>query len=151
MLWSDVVDPVERETARPSPRPGANRLARGSAVMHLALGLGFGVGSLLTTSHLLRTGELPMTPFGFRSMAGGPFESLGVGSFATLGVALSALCAADVLAGAWLWRSKRKGLNLALLTSIPVLGLAVGFALPFLMIGVPTRVALAWGARRSLR
>ena len=92
-----------------------------------------------------------MTPFGFRSMGGGPFESLGSNTFATLAVSLAALCAADVVAGAWLWRSKRKGLHLSLVTSIPVLGLAVGFALPFLIIGVPIRVALAWGARRSLR
>jgi hypothetical protein len=147
----DVGNPFDRQQLRPSPPGGVNRLARGSGALHVALGLGFGAGSVLTIAHLLRTGELPMTPFGFRSMAGGPFDSLGTGSFATLGIALSALCAADVLAGAWLWQSRRKGLNLALLTSIPALGLAIGFALPFLIIGVPSRVALAWAARRSLR
>jgi hypothetical protein len=119
--------------------------------MHAALGLGFGIGTLVTLQHLARYGELPMTPFGFRSLAGGPFELLDTELFTLLGWSLVAVCAADVLAGIWLWRGRRRGLRLGLATAVPAFGLGVGFALPFLLAGVPIRVALMLAGRRDLR
>jgi hypothetical protein len=38
--------------------------------MHLVSGLGFGSGAVVTLAYFARVGELPMTPWGFRSMAG---------------------------------------------------------------------------------
>jgi hypothetical protein len=130
---------------------GVSTTTRSAAAMHAALGLGFGIGTLVTLQHLARYGELPMTPFGFRSLAGGPFELLDTELFTLLGWSLVAVCAADVLAGIWLWRGRRRGLRLGLATAVPAFGLGVGFALPFLLAGVPIRVALMLAGRRDLR
>jgi hypothetical protein len=125
----------------------ANRAAGASFV---ALGVGFGAGAVVTLTHLARTGELPMTPWGFRSMSG-PFESLGQERFAALGWALVGVCALDAVAGVWLWQGRRRGLRLGSATTVPAFGLAAGFALPFLLIGVPIRVGLMLAGRRGLR
>ncbi len=132
----------------PERVPGSMRAA---AVLHLALGLGFGLGTLWTLNHVARTSELPMTPFGFRSLAGGPFEQLPPAQFSALGWALIGVCALDVLAGMWLWQGRRKGAVLGLVTNVPAFLLSIGFALPFLLLGVPLRAALVVAGRRGLR
>lgn len=128
-------------------RPSAT--ARAAAVMYIALGLGFGIGSIVTLSLLARDGELPMTPLGFRSMAG-PFEELGMERFTALGWAFVVVCALDAVAGVWLWQGRRGGAVLGLATAAPALALGAGFALPFLLVGVPIRTAFVLHARRAL-
>ena len=131
------------------------RATRAAAVLYIVLGAGFAVGSALTVLHLDRHGELPMTPFGFRSMGGGPFDQLGteVGAerFTMLGWALVVTSALDVVAGIWLWQGRRRGARLGLATSPVTLALGVGFALPFLLLAAPIRAALVLVGRRSLR
>jgi hypothetical protein len=124
---------------------------RGAALMYVALGAGFGVGGAATLAYLAREGELPMTPFGFRSMSGGPFEGLGTPAFQVLGWTLVGICALDVLAGVWLWQGRRRGRRLGVATSLPALVLGAGFALPFLVVGVPIRTALALVGRQTRR
>ena len=119
--------------------------------MHVALGLGFGIGTVIALDHLRREGELPMTPWGFRALAGGPFDDLTPEQFMVLGYALAGVCALDVLAGTWLWQGHRRGAALGLATSPAALALAAGFALPVLLAGVPIRAALVVIGRRSLR
>jgi hypothetical protein len=118
-------------------------------VIHVVLGLGFGLGTVVTLWHLGRTGELPMTPWGFRSLDG-PFVQLGTERLTFLGWGLVVTCTLDVLAGRWLWQGRRRGARLGLATSPFALVLGAGFALPFLLIGVPIRLALAAAGRRSL-
>ena len=132
------------------PSPDA-RAVRSAAALHVVLGAGFGVGTVLALAHLARHGELPMTPWGFRALGGGPFEQLGSVPFTALGWSLVLVSALDVLAGIWLWQGRRRGLRLALATTVPAFGLSVGFALPFLLVGVPIRLALAVAGRRRLR
>ena len=127
-----------------------SRAVRVAAVLYLLLGLGFGVGTVVTLAHLARTGELPMTPWGFRSLAG-PFEQLGPSRFTALGWTLVGLCAVDVVAGIWLWQGRRWGAWLGLATTPLAVGLGLGFALPFLLIGAPIRAWLVFAHRRSLR
>ena len=124
--------------------------ARAAAVIQILIGLGFGGGSLWAVLHLVQNGDLPMTPWGFRAMAG-PFEALGTQAFAALGITLAVVCAVDIVAGVWLWRLQRRGLRLGLVTALPQLALGLGFALPFQLVSVPLRVALGFAARRSLR
>jgi hypothetical protein len=124
---------------------------RVAAVLYLALGIGFGVGAAITLDHLRREHELPMTPFGFRSLAGGPFEQLTPDQFTALGWGLVGVCALDVASAALLWRRRRDGAVLGLATTPAALLMAAGFALPFLLVGVPIRVALVLAGRRSLR
>jgi hypothetical protein len=125
--------------------------ARVAAVLYLTHGLGFGIGTAFSLDHLRRHGELPMTPWGFRSLAGGPFDQLSAEQFNALGWALVGVCALDVVAGAWLWQGQRRGLALGIATAPMGFGLATAFALPFLLAGVPIRVALALAGRRGLR
>jgi len=54
------------------------------------LGAAFGIGALWATVHLRRTGELPMTPWGFRALSG-PFERFGSDAFSAFGVGLVVL------------------------------------------------------------
>jgi hypothetical protein len=123
---------------------------RAAGVAYVALGLGFGVGALVALTRLARDGELPMTPWGFRALSG-PFERLGPQQFTALGLGLVGVCALDVVAGVWLWQGRKRGANLGLATTLPALTLAAGFALPFLLVGVPIRVALVLAGRRTLR
>ena len=124
--------------------------ARAAAVIQVLIGLGFGGGALWTVLHLVQHGELPMTPWGFRSMAG-PFEVLGKEAVSALGISLVVVCAVDIAAGVWLWRLERRGLRLGLVTALPQLALGLGFALPFQLVSIPLRIVLAVAGRRSLR
>ena len=123
---------------------------RVAGAIYLALGIGFGAGAVVTLLHLARHGELPMTPWGFRSMSG-PFEGLGAGQFSMLGWSFAAVCALDALAGIWLWQGRRRGARLGMVTSPFAVILGLGFALPFLLVGVPIRLGLTWAGRGSLR
>lgn len=123
--------------------------ARWAALAFILPALGFGLPTPFVLSHLRRTGELPMTPFGFRSHSG-PFERLGPDAFIALGVALIVVCVLDVLAGAWLWQGRRRGARLGLATTPFALILATGFAFPFLLAALPLRVILVIAARRRL-
>lgn len=132
---------------RPADVPPAARLA---AATYVLLGIGFGVGAAVTLVLLARDGELPMTPWGFRSLAG-PFSDLGETQTFVLGAGLVAVCAADVVAGVGLWRGRRWAGRLGVATTPFGLVFAGGFALPFLLIGIPVRLAFlaeSWGRLR---
>jgi hypothetical protein len=123
---------------------------RVAGAIYLVLGIGFGAGAVVTLLNFARHGELPMTPWGFRSMSG-PFEGLGAARFSMLGWSFVAVCAMDALAGIWLWEGRRRGARLGMVTSPLAFILGLGFALPFLLVGVPIRLGLTWAGRRSLR
>ena len=127
-----------------------SRAIRAAAVMYLVLGLGFGAGTVITLAHFARNGELPMTPWGFRSLSG-PFEQLGPGPFKTLGWSLVGVCVLDAVAGVWLWQGRRRGAWLGLATTPLALGLGAGFALPFLLVGAPLRALLVLAGWKRLR
>jgi hypothetical protein len=139
----------DHNPASPSTPAAEITSARAAGVIEFLLSLGFGGGAAWTMLHLAQNGELPMTPWGFRSMSG-PFEELGQQTFSVLGWALVAICALDVLAGIWLVQRRRRGFRLGLVTAVPQFALGLGFALPFLLVGVPIRVVLAIAGRRSL-
>ena len=111
---------------------------------------GFGISMPIALAHLARTGELPMTPWGFRAFSG-PFERLGEERFSTLGWALVGVCGLEVVAGIWLWQGRRRGARLGLAVTPFALALGSGFALPFLLLPAPIRAALVVAGRRSLR
>ena len=123
---------------------------RAAGASYVVLGIGFGTGAVVTLLHFARHGELPMTPWGFRSLSG-PFEELGAERFSMLGWSFVAVCVMDALAGIWLWQGRRCGARLGMVTSPLAFVLGLGFALPFLLVGVPIRLGLTWAGRRSLR
>lgn len=123
---------------------------RGAAVLHLLLGLAFGLGTPPVLAYFARNGEFPMSPFGWRYLDGGPFEHLGPEALLALGSTLVGVSTLDVMAGIWLWRGQPRGLRLALATDVVALAIGAGFELPLLLAGVPLRAALACAGRGSL-
>ena len=128
----------------------SGRPARWAALAFVLPAAGFGLPTPLVLDHLRRTGELPMTPFGFRSHSG-PFEAVGPDGFQVLGWTLVVVCLLDALAGIWLWQGRRRGARLGVALTPASLALAVGFAFPFLLAAIPIRLLLVAVARRSLR
>lgn len=137
---------VSVESSSSVPR----RAARWAALAFVLPAAGFGLPTPLVLDHLRRTGELPMTPFGFRSHAG-PFEAVGPEGFQVLGWTLVAVCLLDALAGFWLWQGRRRGARLGVALTPATLALALGFAFPFLLAAIPVRLVLVAVARRGLR
>lgn len=127
----------------------ASRQIRIAALLFIAEA-GFGLPMPGTLAHLARTGELPMTPFGFRAFSG-PFEQGGTEAFTAFGWALVVVSALDVFAGVLLWQRRRWGARLAAAMTPFAFALGIGFALPFLVLVVPIRVALVLASRRDLR
>jgi hypothetical protein len=128
---------------------------RQSATIRIAaplfiLDAGFAVTTPFVLSHLRRHGELPMTPWGFRALAG-PFERLGEEAFTALGWALVVVCTLDTVAGIWLWQGRRRGASLGLVMTPVGLALAGGFALPFLAAALLIRAPLVLVGRGRLR
>ena len=79
---------------RSAPNMAGKRLGRSQGRIPVRLvalffigDAGFGVTTPITLSHLARTGELPISPFCFRSLSG-PFEQLGYNAFTAPGWAL---------------------------------------------------------------
>jgi hypothetical protein len=124
--------------------------ARLASAVYVLLGLGFGVGAAVTLVLFARDGELPMTPWGFRSLEG-PFSRIGDTETVVLGAGLIALCGVDAATGAGLWRGRRWAGRLGVATTPVALVFGAGFALPFLLVGIPLRLALlgaSWGRLR---
>ena len=110
----------------------------------------FGVAMVFALARLARTGNLPMTPWGFRAFSG-PFERLGHERFVALGWAFVGVCALDATAGVWLVQGRRRGAVLGLSSTPVMLALAAGFALPFLLVPTPIRALVVVLGRRDLR
>src|SRR5215207_1936543 len=119
-------------------------LARAAAVGYVFLGLAFGLSVPVVLAFYAVNGYLP-TVASFRAL-GGPFESLGASGFTAAGWLLVAVSAVDVVSGLLVWRGRRVGMRLALLTDPIAFVLGIGFALPLLLIGVPLRAALLLAA-----
>lgn len=126
--------------------PGSIRLA---AFVFVLSGLGIGLTTPFVIWRLAREGELPMTPFGFRLLAG-PAEQFGPEVFTVLCLALVAVCVADVLGGLWLWQGRRRGATLGLATSPLLFALGLAFAVPFMLLVAPIRAAGVLVGRASL-
>ena len=126
----------------------ASRQIRIAALLFIAEA-GFGLAMPGTLAHLARTGELPMTSFGFRAFSG-PFEQVGTEEFTALGWALVLVSALDVVAAVLLWQRRQWGARLGVATTPFAFALGIGFALPFLLLMAPIRLALLLASRREL-
>jgi hypothetical protein len=110
----------------------------------------FGIAMPLALAYRARTGQLPMTPWGFRAFEGGPFDRVDPVMFAALGWALVGVCAADAVAGIWLLRGERRGAVLGLAMTPAALVLGTGYLLPLLLIPIPIRTSIVVAAWRRL-
>ncbi len=126
---------------------GGSKALRAAAAVLVAVGVGFGVPVPWVMRHLDETGELPMTPWGFRAYSG-PFESLGPERFKALAWAFALVCLADVVAGLLTWRGDRRGPRLAAVATPPGVVLGLGFALPIYLASIVLRSLLLVAGRR---
>jgi len=113
----------------------------------VAVGVGFAIPVPWAVRHLDETGELPMTPWGFRAYSG-PFEALGPERFKALAWAFALVCLTDVIAGLLTWRGDRRGPRLAAVATPPGVVLGLGFALPIYLASIVLRSALLLAGRR---
>lgn len=133
-----------------SPAADVPIAARLAAIQFVALGLGFGAGTLATLALFMRDGILPMTPWGFRALDG-PLSRIGSTQTLGYGGALVAVELSGLVAGLGLWRGRRWAGRLGLAITPVSLALGAGFELPFLLAGVPLRVGTLLVAWRHLR
>lgn len=125
-------------------------VAKLAGVQFVALGVGFGAATVVVLGYLARDGILPMTPWGFRALDG-PLARIGTTQTFVLGGALAASELTGLVAGLGLWRGRRWAGRVGLAITPISLALGVGFELPFLLVGIPLRVATLLIARRHLR
>jgi len=136
-------------TTAPSPTSVATA-TRAAGVDYVATGIGFGVGSAVSLVYLARNGELPMTPFGFRSLSG-PFEGLGTVWLSVIGWVFVGVCAVETLAGWKVWKGQPRGASLGIWTTPLAVMFGLGFDLPFYLASIPVRLVLLALGRRAPR
>jgi hypothetical protein len=129
---------------------GGTGIQKAAGLAYVLPALGFGIPTPFVLAYLARNGELPMTPFGFRSHSG-PFEALVEPAFMVLGGVLVVSCVIDAAAGVGLWRGRRRGAVLGLAATPLTLAMCVGFAFPFLLAAIPIRLVLTGFAWPRLR
>jgi len=133
-----------------SPPTRVATAMRAAGMIYVATGIGFGVGTAISLVYLARDGELPMTPFGFRSLSG-PLEGLGTVWLSVFGWGFVGVCAVETLAGWRLWKGQRRGATLGIGTTPLAVMYGLGFALPFYLASIPIRLVLLAVGRRSSR
>jgi len=101
-----------------------------AAVCSLVLGLGFGLPAVFGARYYARHDEV-WTFLGFPTYGDGPFERWGVPTGVPLLVGFVAVCAAEVVVAALLWRDGTLAPWLALALLPFELVFWIGFALPF--------------------
>lgn len=111
-------------------RAASGRLLKGAAVAAWIAGLGFGLPCLYAIWVLVETDRVAMF-LGFPTYGDGPFVAVGIETTVPLLMAFLAICAAETVAGALLWRGRRSGIRLALGLLPLELVFWIGFALPF--------------------
>lgn len=104
-------------------------MIRAAAVCSLVLGLGFGLPGAYAAWYYARHGEV-WTFFGFPTYGGGPFERWGLPTSVGLLLGFTAVCAAEVVVGVFLWRGATSAPGLALVLLPIELVFWIGFALP---------------------
>jgi hypothetical protein len=103
---------------------------RAAAVCSLVLGLGFGLPGAYGAGYYARHGEV-WTFLGFPTYGDGPFERWGLATSVALLLGFVAVCAAEVVVGALLWRHAAPAPWMALALLPGELVFWIGFALPF--------------------
>lgn len=124
------------------------------ALIYAVPGVGWVVSTLAVLAYHHTRGELPMSPFGWRMLAG-PYPEITTDRLTGLGWALAwlliAVSVVDIAIGRWLWQGRRRGALLALVMAPLSFALGWLFALPYLLLMAPLRAIGAGIARRDLR
>lgn len=141
----DILNNVTTSTSY--KRSGAITTA---AILYCWFGLAFLISSLLSAIYVLRNGSLPVV-FGIKMLAGPFSQRLGLESAIVATVPWGVVNALEVLAGYWLWRSRKRGGVLALALFPAGMIFWIGYALPIMVVVGPLRVLLIAKGWKSLR
>ena len=128
-------------------RTGAMTLA---AILYCWFGLAFLVSSLLITIFALRNGELPVM-FGIEMLSGPFSERLGLNAALAAAVPWSVVNVLELVAGYWLWKSRKHGGKLGLMLFPAGMIFWIGYALPIMVVVGPLRVLLLARGWKTLR
>jgi hypothetical protein len=145
---------MEAEISRSSGQDRHAAITAG-AILCFVVGAGWLIGITPTIVHMIRFRELPIRNLpiiGPIRALSGPFEALGMSAMIGLALLFLVINLLHLLAGAWLWKSQRKGgvLEICLLALSAVFWL--GFALPIppfvglLQVGL---LAVGWKSLRA--
>ena len=116
-----------------------------AAILYCWFGLAFLVSSLLIVIYALRNGSLPVV-FGINMLAGPFSERLGLDVALAATVSWGIVNVLEMLAGYWLWKSRKRGGVLGLVLFPVGMIFWIGYALPVMVVIGPLRVLLlAWG------
>jgi hypothetical protein len=118
------------------------------AILYCWFGFAFMVSSLLIGLYVMRTRNLPVV-FGIEMLAGPISERFGPDATLAAAVPWCVVNMLEMLAGAWLWQSRKRGGVLGLVLFPLGLVFWLGYALPIMAVVGPLRVLLIvkkWGA-----
>jgi hypothetical protein len=128
-------------------RGGALTLA---AILYCWFGLAFLISSVLIANAALRNGKLPVI-FGIEMLAGPFSERLGLNAALAATIPWGVVNVLEVLAGYWLWKSRKHGAKLALVLFPAGMIFWIGYALPIMVVIGPLRVFLLARGWKTLR
>ncbi len=138
---------LKHATTASQRRSGPITLA---AILYSWFGFAFLISSLLITVYTLRNGRLPVV-FGIDMLAGPFSERLGVNAAIASTVPWGVVNALEMLAGYWLWKSRKSGGVLGLLLFPAGIIFWIGYALPIMVVIGPLRVLLLASGWKTLR
>jgi hypothetical protein len=128
-------------------RSSATTLA---AILYCWFGLTFLASIVLIAVYTLRNGRLPVV-FGIDMMAGPFSERFGVYGAIKAALPWAVVNVLEMLAGYWIWKSRKRGGVLALVL-LPLGAIFwIGYALPVMVLIGPLRVLLVAKGWKTLR
>jgi hypothetical protein len=140
-------------TVKPAPVMTAQRRSAATtaaAVLYCWFGLAFLVSSLLIGIFAQRNGRLPIV-FGIEMLAGPFSDRFGPQGAIAAALPWSIVNILEMLAGYWLWTSRKQGAKLGLLLLPAGMIFWIGYALPIMVVIGPLRVLLIAIGWKTLR
>ena len=119
-----------------------------ASILFYFTGIAFFIGTVPITLYIIQNRELP-TMMGVKALGGGFIETLGTDAIVWSAILFEVVNAAEVVAGYWLWKSRKKGGQLGIALFPFGLFFWLGFALPIpLVIGLLRLVLIAVGWKK---
>lgn len=120
-----------------------------AAIAFFITGLLYAIGSIPVTAHILSERTLPVM-FGIPFYQGSFFAQQGISWVIASSIAFILVGAADVVIGILLWKQRKAGALLALVTFPVLMVISIGGEAPLPLLVEPIKLLLIWFGRTSL-